>query len=65
MKVEELFEIQVIFLFRTVHSSCQPRLSDVCDLGEYRQFIIPPFCVVAKSGRTVRHPLRKVVSQVR
>jgi hypothetical protein len=65
MKIFNRFEQIRIIFFRTVHSGCQPQFGDVCDLGEFRQFIVPPFCVVAKPGRTVRHPKRKVVSQVR
>ena len=33
------------FFVRSVHSACQKQFSDICDLGEFRRFIIPPYSV--------------------
>ena len=30
---------------RSVHSACQKQFCDICDLGEFRRFIIPPYSV--------------------
>ncbi len=32
---------------RTAHRSCQSRLGERCDLGEFRRFVVPPGCVTA------------------
>ncbi|XP_067128427.1 diacylglycerol kinase epsilon isoform X2 [Centruroides vittatus] len=49
---------------RTVHSDCLQKMSEICDLGRFKSFIVPPFCVRLKlvgiKGR--RH---LVVSEVR
>ena len=50
---------------RTVHFDCQMKLSELCDFGEYSQFIIPPNSVTAKPARTVRHPRRWIISKVK
>jgi diacylglycerol kinase (ATP) len=33
---------------RTVHDECRRRLSETCDLGQYRDLIVPPNCVQLK-----------------
>ena len=38
--------------FRAVHNGCQKQFSDICDLGEFRRFIIPPYSVLT-TGKIV------------
>ena len=38
--------LKPIFSFRAVHNACQKQFSDICDLGEFRRFIIPPYSVL-------------------
>ena len=37
--------VVINFFIRSVHSACQKQFSDICDLGEFRRFIIPPYSV--------------------
>ena len=37
--------VVIIIFIRSVHSACQKQFSDICDLGEFRRFIIPPYSV--------------------
>ena len=37
--------VVIIHFIRSVHSACQKQFSDICDLGEFRRFIIPPYSV--------------------
>lgn len=59
-----IIDLRCCWCQRTVHNHCQPQLGEVCDMGEFNQLIVPPYCVKAKLGRTVRHPKRRVVSEV-
>ena len=38
----------------TVHEKCQANLSDLCNLGVYRNFIIPPNCIKLKTRGRLR-----------
>ncbi|CAM1302894.1 DGKE (predicted) [Pycnogonum litorale] len=33
---------------QTVHSTCRPKIADICDFGQYRDFIVPPTSVKLK-----------------
>lgn len=59
-----IVDLRCCWCQRTVHNQCQPQYGEVCDLGEFRQFIVPHTSLLTKPGRTVRHPKRKVVSKV-
>jgi len=37
----------------TVHEKCLPNLADLCTLGTFRNFIIPPNCITLKIDRRV------------
>ena len=39
-------------------------VQELCDYGPHCRLIVPPELVVAKTGRTVSAPRRKVISQV-
>ncbi|XP_037094231.1 diacylglycerol kinase epsilon-like [Pollicipes pollicipes] len=47
---------------RTVHDECRRNMSEVCDLGEFAEFVVPPHCVKVRATRTV--PRRLAISQV-
>jgi diacylglycerol kinase (ATP) len=44
----KLCDHRCIWCKKTVHEDCLPQLSDICDLGHLRNFIIPPNCVKVK-----------------
>ncbi|KAF0301513.1 Diacylglycerol kinase epsilon [Amphibalanus amphitrite] len=47
---------------RTIHDQCRKNISEVCDLGEFSQYIVPPTCVKVRATTTV--PRRLTVAQV-
>lgn len=49
---------------RTIHRDCQPKISEICDFGDFRQLIVPPELVTAKPGRTMIHPRRWLITKV-
>ena len=61
---ENVFNL-VCLHFRTVHNKCQSQLGEICDFGEFRNFIVKPELVTSKSNRTMRHPKRRVIDEVR
>ncbi|TRY80799.1 hypothetical protein TCAL_12039 [Tigriopus californicus] len=53
----------------TVHKSCQQKMSNICDLGHYREFIIPPECVILKNPKVAgsefkRSSIKQIVRQI-
>lgn len=38
----QLSDYRCCWCQRTVHSVCQPKMADICDLGKFREFIVPP-----------------------
>jgi len=52
---------------RTVHNKCQQQLSDLCDMGEFKRFIVPPFCVktcMTRKSIMQRYSSKKVISHI-
>jgi hypothetical protein len=47
-----------------VHSKCLPNLAELCTLGTFRNFIIPPNCITLKRNRRVRLRSQCVVSSI-
>ena len=60
-----VFDHTFCLYFRTVHNKCQSQLGEICDFGEFRNFIVKPELVTSKSNRTMRHPKRRVIDEVR
>lgn len=60
----ELCDLRCCWCGRTVHDNCAAKL-DICDLGKYRQLIVPPNCVQLKwvglKGTRQRHLIVKKV----
>ncbi|KAF6200518.1 hypothetical protein GE061_004961 [Apolygus lucorum] len=51
--------IRCIWCHRTVHSSCRQMLGEVCDFGKWRNFVLPPNCVIKaqkknRAGKNMR-----------
>jgi len=59
-----LRDVRCVWCQVAVHSQCQELLGDRCDLGKHRNLIVPPERVVAKQGRTVASPRRKIISHL-
>jgi len=47
-----IVDLRCCWCQRAVHNSCQKQFSDICDLGEFRRFIIPPYSVLT-TGKVV------------
>ena len=45
MNIDKMEADMNLSIFRAVHNGCQKQFSDICDLGEFRRFIIPPYSV--------------------
>jgi len=56
-----LKDFQCIWCQRKVHTDCKPLTQEMCDLGRFKDMIVPPESVVVKTGRTIR---RKVISSL-
>jgi len=56
-----LKDFQCIWCQRKVHTICKPDGPDLCDLGRFKNIIVPPESVVVRTGRTIR---KKVISSV-
>jgi len=54
-----LKDFQCIWCQAAVHSDCKPKASEFCDLGRFKNFIVPPESVVVKTGRSIR---RKIIN---
>ena len=39
-------------------------MGEICDFGEFRNFIVRPHLVTSKLNRTVRHPKQRVIDQI-
>ena len=59
-----LRDLRCVWCQRTVHSECAKDVPERCDYGKHRQLIVPPERVVAKQGRTVSSPRRRIISDV-
>merc|ERR1719412_234769 len=59
-----LRDLRCVWCQRTVHSECVKDVPERCDYGKHRELIIPPERVVAKQGRTVSSPRRRIISEV-
>ncbi|XP_064627628.1 diacylglycerol kinase epsilon-like [Lineus longissimus] len=44
----QICDLKCCWCQRTVHDNCQKRLTELCDLGQYRDLIVPPNCVQLK-----------------
>lgn len=49
--VPNQIDYQCAWCLRTVHSTCKPKIAEVCDFGPYRKFIIPPDCITLETKR--------------
>jgi len=56
-----LKDYQCIWCQTTVHSDCKADVQECCDLGRFRNFIVPPESVVVKTGRTIH---RKIINSL-
>ena len=65
-QVREVLLITVLSLCCqvSVHDECRSELGDKCDYGKHRALIVPPERVVARQGRTVSSPRRRIISHV-
>merc|ERR1711976_318190 len=43
-----IVDLKCCWCQRTVHNQCQSQMGEVCDLGEFRKFIVSPYLVKAK-----------------
>ncbi|XP_067006529.1 diacylglycerol kinase epsilon isoform X2 [Anabrus simplex] len=53
-----LLDWQCCWCQRAVHSVCKDMLVKVCDLGPFRNMIIPPYCVLVMKRKNVHRELR-------
>ena len=44
----QLADYKCCWCWRTVHEQCRDQALESCDLGQYKQFIVPPSCVKLK-----------------
>ena len=44
----QLCDLKCCWCWQTVHERCRDQLSEVCDIGTYKQFTVPPNCVRLK-----------------
>eukprot|EP00088_Acartia_fossae_P033864 TRINITY_DN34740_c0_g1_i2.p1 TRINITY_DN34740_c0_g1~~TRINITY_DN34740_c0_g1_i2.p1 ORF type:complete len:537 (+),score=42.44 TRINITY_DN34740_c0_g1_i2:89-1699(+) len=49
-----LKDYQCIWCQRKVHTDCKPDSPNSCDLGRFRNMVVPPESVVVRTGRTIR-----------
>ena len=59
-----LRDLRCIWCQMTVHTECVKDVGERCDYGKHRKLIVPPEMVVAKQGRTVSSPRRRIISEV-
>jgi len=59
-----LRDLRCIWCQRCVHTQCQDLLGEKCDYGKHSNMVVPPERVVAKQGRTVASPRRKIISNL-
>ena len=59
-----LRDLRCVWCQRTVHTECAKDVPERCDYGKHRELIVPPERVVAKQGRTVSSPRRRIISDV-
>lgn len=60
-----IVDVRCCWCQRTVHNQCQATLGDICDQGEFKNLIVSPLLVTSKPNRTVRHPKRRVIDEVK
>jgi len=53
-----IVDLKCCWCHRTVHNKCQQQLSELCDLGEFKKLIVPPFCVKTNVQRSRLIPAR-------
>lgn len=49
----------------TVHKDCLANLGDLCNLGAFRNFIIPPTCIAVKRSQRVKLQSKCIISSIR
>lgn len=62
---KHLSDWQCSWCQKTVHEKCQPNLADLCNLGRYRSFIIPPNCITLKHSTRGRLHSQCLVSSIK
>ena len=59
-----LRDLRCVWCQLTVHTDCVGDVAEWCDYGQHRDLIVPPDRVVAKQGRTVSSPRRRIIREV-
>ena len=62
---ESLSDFRCCWCQWTVHEKCLHNLADLCILGTYRNFIIPPNCITLRTSRRARLQSQCIVSNIR
>ena len=55
-----IVDLKCCWCQRTVHNQCQSQMGEVCDLGEFRKFIVSPYLVKTKMVKN-----RKIIDEVK